>query len=418
MAPHRICIITPGHLATNPRVVKEADALAEAGHAVSVITGDFVAWARDADREFAARPWHVERRLTFGPLAAKPARIAQILRQRSARFLFRMGLSQSHARRAAWHPIGLDLILEAKKVKADLYIAHYVAALPAAALAATYHGALYAFDAEDFHLGDLPQEPEHAFTKNLIRSVEEYWLAGCAYVSAASPGIAKAYAAAYGVPEPTVLLNVFPLSHAPAKATSAGSVRPRPSLYWFSQTIGPDRGLQCAIRAIALAVSKPHLYLRGTLAAGCERQLKQLADQAGVADRLHFLPPALPSQMEELAAQFDLGLSGETRHTLNKEVALGNKLFSYLLAGIPVVMSDTPAHCGLASELGEAARLYPEDDSRSLAAALDGFLCDPQVLARARVAAFNLGQQRFNWTMEKVKLLGLVNRVLSERKAA
>jgi glycosyltransferase involved in cell wall biosynthesis len=418
MAAYRICLITPGHPATNPRVVKEADALAEAGYDVSVITGDFAAWARNADQEFVARRWRVVRRLTFGPLAAKPARIAQILRQRLVKFLFRVGLSQSQARRAAWHPIGPDLISEAKKVKADLYIAHYVAALPAAALAAKYHGALYAFDAEDFHLGDLPEKPEHAFTKKLTRSVEEHWLAGCAYVSAASPGIAKAYAAAYGIPEPTVLFNVFPPSHAPAKATSAGSVSPGPSLYWFSQTIGPDRGLQCAIRAIALAASKPHLYLRGTPAAGCEQQLRQVAHQAGVTDRLHFLPPAQPSEMERLAAEFDLGFSGETRHTMNKEVALGNKLFSYLLAGIPIVMSDTPAHRSLASDLSAAARLYPEEDSRSLATALDGFLCDPQTLAQARAAAFNLGQQRFNWTVEKVKLLSLVDRALSERKAA
>jgi glycosyltransferase involved in cell wall biosynthesis len=411
MSAYRICVITPGHLATNPRVVKEADALAEAGYDVSVITGDFAPWARSADQEFADRPWHVVSRLTFGPRAAKRARITQVVRQRLARFLIRMGFSRSQAQRASWHPIGPDLIAEARKVKADLYIAHYVAALPAAALAAKHHGAQYAFDAEDFHLGDLPDKPEHAFAKKLTQSVEEYWLPGCAYVSAASPGIAQAYAATYGIAEPTVLLNVFPLSHAPAKATPVGSILPRPSLYWFSQTIGPDRGLQCAIRAIAIAASRPHLYLRGTPAAGCEQQFMQMASEMGVADRLHFLPPAAPSAMEELAAKFDLGFSGETRHTRNKEVALGNKLFSYLLAGIPLVMSDTPAHRGLASELDGAARLYAIDDPQSLANAIDSLLREPAELCEARAKAFELGQRRFNWNCEQTKLLRLVKRL-------
>ena len=34
---NRICVLTPGPLGSDPRVVKEADALAEAGHQVTVI---------------------------------------------------------------------------------------------------------------------------------------------------------------------------------------------------------------------------------------------------------------------------------------------------------------------------------------------------------------------------------------------
>ena len=56
----------------------------------------------------------------------------------------------------AFSPFTGPLTAAAKRVPADLYIAHYPAALPAAAIAARRHGALYAFDAEDFHLGDLP----------------------------------------------------------------------------------------------------------------------------------------------------------------------------------------------------------------------------------------------------------------------
>ena len=77
----------------------------------------------------------------------------------------------------------------------------------------------------------------------MISLIESRWLPGCAYMTAVSPGIADAYVENYGVAQPHVVLNVFPKSHAPSGATPRGTARPGPSLYWFSQTIGPDRGL-------------------------------------------------------------------------------------------------------------------------------------------------------------------------------
>ena len=56
--PRRICILTPGAIGSNPRVVKEAGALSQAGHEVTVVSvrtldaGD----AQDAD-VLAAAAW-------------------------------------------------------------------------------------------------------------------------------------------------------------------------------------------------------------------------------------------------------------------------------------------------------------------------------------------------------------------------
>ena len=208
----RICLITPAHLSTNPRLVKEADALSEAGHDVRVISADFLGWARAADTEFGNRSWHVEEKLRFGPQAPLPVHVKQAIRQRTARLFAKLGIRGEAIDSAACHRIGPDLLNVVRRAPADLYIAHYVAALPAAAHAAKLNGALYAFDAEDFHLGDLPDLPQYAFEKSLIRAIEGRYLPGCAYVTAASPGIAEAYARTYGIARPTVVLNVFPRS--------------------------------------------------------------------------------------------------------------------------------------------------------------------------------------------------------------
>ena len=79
----RVCLVTTGHPATNPRLVKEADALAGAGYAVRVVAATFLPWADQADAEFAERPWPVER-IPFGAMASKWTGLWQRLRRRVA----------------------------------------------------------------------------------------------------------------------------------------------------------------------------------------------------------------------------------------------------------------------------------------------------------------------------------------------
>jgi glycosyltransferase involved in cell wall biosynthesis len=129
-------------------------------------------------------------------------------------------------------------------------------------------------------------------------------------------------------------------------------------------------------------------------------------------DRLHVLPSDAPSEMERLAATYDVGLSCEPGLTANNRIALGNKLFSYLLGGVPVVMSDIPAHRRFAAEADMNMCLYPVDDAEALAAILDRLLCDPGGLAAARAEAFRLGRDRYNWERESGALLAAVRRSL------
>lgn len=409
----RILLLTFAQLATNPRVVKEADALSAAGHHVEVITGDYnVPWREAANDAYRGRPWKIVERVAYGPMASLPQRLRQTVGHRLSRNLWHAGFKKQYLELRAWHPVTSNLIRAASRHPADLFIAHYPASLPAAALAAQRYGGLYAFDAEDFHLGDPPEDPHYDNQRALTRAIESRWLPGAAFVTAASPGIADAYAAAYGIPTPTVVRNMFPLCQAPAGPTPKGSCPQFPSIYWFSQTIGHDRGLECAIWAIGLSAARPHLYLRGQISDNYQRKLADLAQKVGVKKRLHILPTASPTQLETLAAQFDVGLVGEIGQTPNRRIALTNKLFSYALAGIPALLSDISAHQAIAAEAGEAVALFRTNDPHSLAEAIDQWLIGPpERLAKARAAAYQLGQRFWNWEAEQGALLRCVEDV-------
>jgi glycosyltransferase involved in cell wall biosynthesis len=399
----RVCIVTPGQIGSNPRVVKEAQALYEAGYEVSVIATRTLDLVEPRDLALMRRiPWRLERIDLRSRLRWRLLRAAQL----AARCTRAVGLVRSVD--AGFSAFTRPLRRAALATPADLYIAHYPAALPAVAAAARKNGARYAYDAEDFHLGDWPEDSAWDTERRLTRAIEGRYLPDCAYVTAASPDIAGAYAEAYGIERPLVVLNTFPLGRAAPDPTVRGKARPGPSVYWFSQTIGPDRGLECAVHAIGQARTRPHLYLRGTPAAGFPERLLGLAGAAGAGGRVHLLAPEEPDRMEELATAYDAGLAAETGHTASRRMCLTNKLFSFLLAGIPPLLSDTPAHCGFATEAGLTDLLYPRDDPAALAVLLDRVLGDTPRLAAARAKAWQLGQDRYNWEREKKALVDAI----------
>lgn len=411
----RVCIVSPGNLASNPRVLKEADALHGAGYAVTVIVCDYNEALRQADDEIeAVAPWkviRVPRARNEGIVSRMAAALAQAL---SA---VRIAVPVGVAARSARTPVAA-LMRRAPEVPADLYIAHYVAALPAVAVAAHRHGALLGFDAEDFHSGEGTGARDDAFRMKMIEIVEQAVLPSCSHMTAAAPLIGKAYAARYGLAEPVTVLNVFPLSMAPLQPRPVrareGTAEVR--AYWFSQTIGLDRGLQAFIQAMARTQSRVTLDIRGSNRWGHGDTLLALAHSLGLADRVRVLPMAPPGEMVRLAADYDVGLSLETEVSENRRICLTNKIFTYLLAGVPVVMSDTPAQKLLATELGAAARLCDLADPAELAATLDA-LASPAVLAEASAVAWHLGRERYNWEREQDVLLQSVAAAFTRREA-
>src|SRR3981081_640790 len=66
-----VCIISPGHLASNPRAIKEADALHEAGYRVTMVAGDLSSSFRPFDEEVAARASWTAVRIGPSPLSSR-----------------------------------------------------------------------------------------------------------------------------------------------------------------------------------------------------------------------------------------------------------------------------------------------------------------------------------------------------------
>jgi hypothetical protein len=398
-----IALIAPGHISSTPRLVKEADALVDAGYRVHVIAGgNFeAAGALDASILETAR-WDFTRVASNGPGAL----CRKVLRGISRRLVVHATFASPNVAARASHAFSLRLGAVAARTRATLYVGHCIPALPAAALAARTTSSAYGFDAEDFHDAEsnaVLNEPAERISVHLLQS---RFLPGCAHLTAAAPLISQRYAENYGV-HPRTVLNVFPRAQAPAAPVNPGPItEERPAvIYWFSQTIGPGRGLEAVVAILGRMRTQVELHLRGYPAAGYAVELQALATRAGLRRPIRFLLPGPPAEMARLAAAADLGLSTEDRLPPNRDICLTNKIFIYLLAGVPQLLSDTAAQSALAPDLGEAAILGNLGRPESVARMLDEYFGQPARIAAARKAAWGLAQSRYCWDIERSKFL-------------
>lgn len=411
-----VCLITPGPPSSNPRLVKEADALAEAGYDVRVLATAAADWTHEADKALlATRAWSCSY-VGGHPDTDRPRYLWTRARHGVSRRSGRIATTLPLTSRWALGRVTPELARAARKMAADMYIAHNLGALPAAVLAGEARGVPGAYDAEDFLPGTLPPHAMSGAEGWLIRQIERRYLPRCAYLTAASPGIAAAYVDEYGIPAPTPILNVFPLSQRPPafRATRPGGPL---TLYWFSQTIGPDRGLEDVVGAMGRATEcEIEVHLRGTWHPGYRERLLELATAAGTdPSRLIEHPPAAPDDMVRLAAAFDVGLALERSEPLNRAICLTNKIFTALLAGNAVVATSTEGQRDVVSNLPQAAFSYEPGDIPALARQLCHWYGDREALQRARLAAWDVGTRSYNWDTEKAKFLELVDGVIGGR---
>jgi glycosyltransferase involved in cell wall biosynthesis len=418
-----VCLISPDHISYNPRLVKEADALSAAGFHVRVVAMNHTEAHHRLDEEIMKnRSWEWETVCARRDTAA--GKLLWLKAGLRCKIISLLGLD----RKTTWGLLRLyskyhpELTRRVSSKRADLFKAHLLRALPAAVMAARRWNTKVGFDAEDFHRGEFQATSKPTGSISQTKLVEERFIPLCHHLTAASHGIAEAYAASLNIPVPPVVLNTFPfadrLGNASVECLRQERGGFRISLYWFSAIIGMDRGLQDALAALRELPADVGLSIRGTFAPGAQVQLESEIVRGGLGKRVRFLAPAPPEQLVELAAQHDIGLALEPGNRLNNRIATSNKLLVYFVAGIAVAASDVPGQATILAHEDLAAFLYPPGDTKALVAGLSRWTRDPLALAEAKRKSLKLGKEQFCWELESQKLVAAVQSALSPTAAA
>jgi glycosyltransferase involved in cell wall biosynthesis len=410
-----IIVLTGNHLCHNPRVQKEAAALAAAGVDVEVLG----AWTNDAlaerDRELLARLG-----TRFTPVVDFSTRSAAAkLRRQMSRVRSKAG--QWGYRSLAlfgWYLLGHAypaLRRAALRRQADLYIAHSEAGM-AVAHDLRRAGRRVAVDMEDWFSEDLLPEARGGRPLALLRRLESELLTKGAFASCPSHAMSRELSRHFGCDPPAVVYNAFSWAE---RASIDGVFKDRPdrgcpSIHWFSQTIGPGRGLEDLLAALPRVTHPAEVHLRGNPVDGFANWL---AERTPAGWRLRiFVHGLVPNhQLLSRIAEHDIGFAGEMKYCRSRDLTITNKILQYLLAGLAVVASDTAGQREVADRAGDAVLLYPSGEAPALAAQLNALLGSPERLNRAKAAALSAAEKTFCWERQEGALLEGVKRALGQR---
>lgn len=408
----KVLLVTSGHISSNPRLVKEAKWLDSAGVEVSIISLRTYQPNCELDQHlldsnpnwkffpieihgfgFFLRFWFQAKHNFFRFIHNKIP---------SEKYLFTL-VSKYHSL----------IYREVKKHKnVDLIVGHNLAALPAVYHFAKSKNIPFGFDIEDAHSVEQSLSWE---TGNKIYQQFEYWvLPSAVYLTAASPDIASLYFHQYNLNNlPETILNVFDkpnhLSDLHSEKKNSNSI----SFYWFSQTIGLDRGLQDFIAAFdKIPEMKWELHLRGNSTEIVRNTLLGCAKHDQTKSKIFFHPQVNEADLFNLSSQHDVGIASEVGYSLNRDICLTNKIFFYMTCGIPVIYSATKAQSNLMCSHQDFGFRYESGDVAGLLRILLQIIENPERITILKKNASKAFEERYNWSVESRKYGNISSRVL------
>jgi glycosyltransferase involved in cell wall biosynthesis len=369
----RICMLLHKSVAHDSRVRREAGALAAAGHEVTVA--------------------HLP-----PPDDPQPGGLPYRLAPATLR----------HGRQRLPHPARLGaeamrLALRATSCRPDAIHAHDAAMLLPGLLAARRSGARLVYDSHELATG----VPYRGRTwAAVVATAERFGAPRADTVIAVSDGIAAKLSERYRLARAPVVIRNLPDLPPPGAARALDLRRELrvgdSPLILHQGAVAAGRGCETLLRALAL-LPDAHLLFLGADGAYAE-QLRAAARTAAVAERTHLLGPVPPEALLSHTAQADVGVSLLEDSCENHRLALPNKVFEYVAAGLPVVVSDLPEAAKLVRERG-IGWCADSSDPESVAATLRTALArqdDEGLQLRLEQARSEL-----SWDREKQRLLAI-----------
>lgn len=407
-AQHHILLFTASHLCRNPRVLKAATALGESGYDVAVLTIAIDETCEQIDRALmAGRPFS---RIAIDHTGrTRLGRLSSLL-ERTGTWTARRLLHNFDLQSAQCLGPFRALMRKAISHRADLTVLHTEIPL-AGAEALSKAGHRIAVDMEDWYSEDLLPEDRAGRPLRLLKAAESFALNNACFATTTSDCMAEAMAISYSSPRPLVVRNVFPLQR--TCRLDRQDYAPSPSFVWFSQTIGPGRGLEFFVDAWSLMSQHTALHLIGADRRNFIEQLYRRIPDVKRRD-LHIHGSVAPSELPDLLAAFDIGLALEPTHPASRDLTISNKLFQYMNAGLAVVATDTLGQTEILRQVPDMGLLFSADDAGNLARALDRMASNRGLLQRMQTASRTAAERTFSWEKEQGVLLGAVAKTLAD----
>lgn len=395
-SPIKVCMHVLGMGRTDVRVMRAASALVEAGFAVTVVDiarkpGQPIEEDMNGIhlKHIIAPHWYTSRRF-------KPWFLVQAML-----LLVRCTFQLLH-------------------ISAHVYHAHDTTALPACYLAARLRRRRLIFDAHELPLSSTRGSMRWRGLIRLFSGLLSIMVPDCDGIITVSPPIARAIHSRYAGPDVTLVRNVPPFQTPPRgdrlRQYLGLPLGVRIALYQGG--LQANRQLDRLIRAAPFLERDIVIVLMGPDAEGIQAQLEALISSEGVADRVKIVPAIPYTELLNWTASAHIGLIiYAPDHSLNVQMCLPNKLFEYLMAGLPVLASPLDAVSDVIRTYG-VGEIVSSLTPTAIAAAMNAMISSADAYARMRRNALDATQRDLCWEKESQCLIRLYQEILMTKMPA
>ncbi len=392
----RIAMIVWNEFRNDARVLKQAQTLQTEGYQVTVFAlhtpgitqrketlADGIQVIRVARRpSWRWRP--VQQQKSGGSsVAGNPRPVLRLV----ARLWTHLGL----VTRIAWH-------------RAAVVQAHDVNTLPTAWLAARLSGAKLVYDAHEI---STSREGYSRYRK-WVALVERTLMPRTQGNITTTDARAKFFARAYAIARPLVLQNRPRFSNNPPTQRirdELGLLQSWPIIV-YQGGLQQGRGLERLLR-LAATVQGAYFVLIG--GGKMTATLMALRDELGLTGRVHFIPVVSLADLPSYTASADIGVQPIENTCLNHFTTDSNKLFEYVIAGLPVIATDFPEIRSIV-KTHDIGLLVPAGDDLQLHAALKRLVDSPSLRQKYARNAIKATTQ-LNWEQQEGVLVKLYQRL-------
>ena len=354
------------------RVFREATSLTQAGHQISIIAPAFSTTPLRGWDDFEIH-------------------LISMDRTRSLRVLYPLFW------RRARH-----LLLS---IRADAYHAHDLDSLWPATRAARRRQVPLIYDSHEFWIeqSSLVHRPSiRAFWAHL----EGHLVPRTTHVITVSDSIARSLQELYQLETVTVLRNL-PLYRTPVETRRIHAelgLDPDRFIALYQGGFLTGNGLSEQIEALA-EVDGVTLVLIGD--GPCEAALKAQVQQAGLEEKVYFIPRVPFGELHSYTCAADLGLCLIKGTGKSFYYSMPNKMFEYMMAGLPVLASDFPEMRSVVQASGAGLVVDPQNLA-AIRQCIQGLLDEPTRIQQYGEAALRAARH-YNWEREADKLIQLYN---------
>ncbi len=142
-----------------------------------------------------------------------------------------------------------------------------------------------------------------------------------------------------------------------------------------------------------------------------EKELIQLKEDLEIKHKVFFLGAIPMKLLHHYTQEADVGVLILEPFNLSKKLASANKLFEYMMSGIPLLVTDLPENKHII-EACECGVLLPETHPKVIAKSVTQMLNNENLMNRYSENGIKHAQEKFNWEYQENILLASIGGIL------